>query len=77
MYIVNKSSLILPAWNSHKDSPENEILIYALLDTQSETTFVIDDTCQALIGLSSYYLQYVLKIRRLTAVRLGWYSKGV
>ena len=56
---VNKSSLILPVWISHRDNPDNELLIYALLDTQSDTTFVIDDTCQAL-GVEGLKTQLIL-----------------
>ena len=45
---ANKCSMIVPVYISHCDSPESEILIYALLDTQSDTTFVLEDTCNAL-----------------------------
>ena len=44
----SKCSMILPVYLSHRDSPEKEILIYALLDTQSETTFILQDSCSAL-----------------------------
>ncbi|XP_052071218.1 uncharacterized protein LOC127709652 [Mytilus californianus] len=46
-----KSSMIVPVYVSHSDDPENERLVYALLDTQSDTTFVLDETRRAL-GLS-------------------------
>ena len=42
------SSLVVPVWISHQDEPEREILIYALLDTQSDTTFVLDKTSDSL-----------------------------
>ena len=45
---VGKSSLILPVWVSHQDEPEREELLYALLDTQSDTTFVSDAACDLL-----------------------------
>lgn len=45
---ISKSSLIIPVWLSHLDSPEREILTYALLDTQSDTTFVLDSVCEGL-----------------------------
>ncbi|KAJ8017937.1 hypothetical protein HOLleu_44344 [Holothuria leucospilota] len=45
---ISKSSLIVPVWLSHCDSPENEILTYALLDTQSDTTFVLDEVSEEL-----------------------------
>ena len=44
----SKCSMILPLYLSHRDSPEKEILIYALLDTQSDTTFILQDSCSAL-----------------------------
>ena len=47
----SKSSAIVPVYLSHKDRPDCERLIYAMLDTQSDTTFVLEGTCQAL-GLS-------------------------
>lgn len=42
------SSMIVPVWVSHKDNPTHEILVYALLDTQSDTTFILDQTCESL-----------------------------
>ncbi|XP_063448067.1 uncharacterized protein LOC134727615 [Mytilus trossulus] len=43
-----KSSMIVPVYVSHSDDPDNERLVYALLDTQSDTTFVLDETRRAL-----------------------------
>ncbi|CAC5383572.1 unnamed protein product [Mytilus coruscus] len=43
-----KSSMIVPVYVSHSDDPENERLVYALLDTQSDTTFILDETRRAL-----------------------------
>ena len=34
------SSMIVPVWLRHRDNPEREVLVYALLDDQSDTTFV-------------------------------------
>ncbi|KAJ8038907.1 hypothetical protein HOLleu_16467 [Holothuria leucospilota] len=58
------SSLILPVYVSHKDNPSNEILIYALLDTQSDTTFVTDKVCETL-GLDGVKTQ--LRLSTMTA----------
>lgn len=44
----DKSSMGLPVYLSHRDSPEHEKLIYEMLDTQSDTTFILDDTCKSL-----------------------------
>ena len=43
-----KSSMIVPVYLSHQDRPESEVLVYALLDTQSDTTFIHDDICDEL-----------------------------
>ncbi|CAC5386010.1 unnamed protein product [Mytilus coruscus] len=43
--------MIVPVYLSHTDNQQHEILVYALLDTQSDTTFILDNTRQTL-GLS-------------------------
>ncbi|XP_038069094.1 uncharacterized protein LOC119738319 [Patiria miniata] len=55
----SKASMIVPVWISHQDSPERERLIYALLDTQSDTTFILDSTCKA-IGAEGPKVQLLL-----------------
>lgn len=35
--MVSKCSMIVPVHVSHTDDPDNERLVYALLDTQSDT----------------------------------------
>ncbi|XP_071948982.1 uncharacterized protein [Antedon mediterranea] len=45
------SSMIVPVWISNEHKPEKEHLVYALLDTQSDTTFVLEDTANQ-IGAS-------------------------
>ncbi|XP_063961087.1 uncharacterized protein LOC129282656 [Lytechinus pictus] len=42
-----KSSMIVPVWLSHPSTNESR-LVYALLDTQSDTTFILDRTKQAM-----------------------------
>ncbi|XP_033725905.1 uncharacterized protein LOC117315432 [Pecten maximus] len=42
------TSMIVPVWISTDDTPTQEILTYALLETQSDTTFILDDTAAAL-----------------------------
>lgn len=39
---------VIPVWLSHIDSPSNEVPVYALLDSQSATTFVSPSTMQKL-----------------------------
>ena len=45
------TSLTLPVWLSSKDNPDNETLVYALVDSQSDTTFV-DQTLAEQLNLS-------------------------
>ena len=42
------SSMIVPVWVYHSDDPENKNLTYALLDDQSDTTFVTQKTLNSL-----------------------------
>lgn len=43
-----RSSMVVPVYLSTKQEPSEEHLVYALLDTQSDTTFILDDTAQRL-----------------------------
>ena len=43
-----KKSSIVPMWVSHSGRPDYERLVYALLDTQSDATFILNDSCVAL-----------------------------
>ncbi|XP_071836853.1 uncharacterized protein [Apostichopus japonicus] len=45
---ITMNSLILPVYVSHVDAPQREVLVYALLDTQSDSTFITDKTCELL-----------------------------
>ena len=45
---VRMSSMIVSVWIHHKDNPESEKLVYALLDDQSDTTFITQDTLRTL-----------------------------
>ncbi|XP_077977489.1 uncharacterized protein LOC144433051 [Glandiceps talaboti] len=42
------TSMIVPVWVSSRESPSNEVLTYALLDTQSDSSFVLEDIAQSL-----------------------------
>ena len=39
-----RSTMILPVYVSHKDNAANEVLVYALLDSQSDTSFISSAT---------------------------------
>ena len=45
------NSMIVPVWLSHRGNQSNERLVYALLDDQSDTTFVRDEALRSL-GIS-------------------------
>ncbi len=45
------NSMIIPVWLHHKDNPQKEVLVYALLDDASDTTFIKSQTLRDL-GLS-------------------------
>ena len=61
----SKSSMILPVYLSLADDIENERLVYVLLDSQSDTTFILDDTCNEM-GLSGPNMQLVLSTMSAT-----------
>lgn len=42
------TSMILPVWVSARNRPSDEILVYALLDSQSDTTFIDQSVCDRL-----------------------------
>ena len=44
---TNSTSMIVPVWVSSIDSPDKEVLTYALLGTQRDSTFVLEDTAKA------------------------------
>ena len=53
------SSMILPVYLSHADQPDSEKLVYALLDSQSDTSFILDKTCDSL-GISGVEVNLLL-----------------
>ena len=42
------TSMIVPVWLSSLSKPDNEVLVYAILDTQSDATFILKETCKEL-----------------------------
>ena len=53
------SSLIVPVWLSHKEDPSHKLLVYSLLDDQSDTTFIAKETlCQ--LGVQGHQTQLLL-----------------
>ena len=52
----NKVTMILSVFISHNKVKNKEVLIYAMLDTQADDTYVTEDTCTKLgiDGVDSY-----------------------
>ncbi|XP_067027926.1 uncharacterized protein [Acropora muricata] len=46
--VCSSHSLIVPVWLHHRDNPEKRILVYALLDDQSDACFVKNEILQML-----------------------------
>ena len=36
--------MVVPVWNASKQKPNTERLVSTLLDTRSDTTFIVDET---------------------------------
>ena len=45
---TTSTSMIVPVWLSSLSKPDKEVLVYAILDTQSDATFVLKETCEEL-----------------------------
>ena len=58
------TSSVIPVYVSTMNEPENERLVYALLDTQSDTTFILRDTAESLNSKSE---PVQLKISTITS----------
>ena len=44
----SKSSMVVPVFLFHDENPDKKVLIYALLDTQSDSTFISENVCDKL-----------------------------
>ena len=57
---IAKSTMVVPVWLSHQSNP-TERMVYALLDTQSDTSFILESTKNAMglrgLRLTSFSLQ--------------------
>ncbi|KAJ8262890.1 hypothetical protein COCON_G00153470 [Conger conger] len=82
---TTNTSMIVPVWVSTKTNPSNEKLVYALLDTQSDTTF-IDQGVSEDLQADSYPVRLrlttmldkdtVLQSRRVTGLQVRSYSSA-
>ncbi|KAJ8375844.1 hypothetical protein SKAU_G00064240 [Synaphobranchus kaupii] len=46
--LSTQTSSVVPVWVSSIKQPDQEVLVYALLDTQSDTTFILEEVAQDL-----------------------------
>jgi hypothetical protein len=65
------SSMVVPVWVSSVSNPDQEHLTYALLDTMSDTTFILTETSEALYQTRGQLLENSnpvnLKLTTMTA----------
>ena len=47
-YTSRKSSMVVPVYVSHVDHPTKQVVVYAMLDTQSDTSFITERTARDL-----------------------------
>ncbi|ROI37047.1 von Willebrand factor A domain-containing protein 5A [Anabarilius grahami] len=79
------TSSILPVWVSSTKNPGQEVLVYALLDSQSDTSFILDEVAQDLdtdkntasLRLSTMYAKLtVIPCEKLLNLQVrGYHSK--
>ena len=77
--------LIVPVWLHHGDRPEQEIMVYALLDDASDTTFVKSDTLRKLglqgpevqLSLSTMLGKERISVERITGLIVRRFDKRV
>ena len=64
-----KTSAIVPVWLSH-DSTQGEKLVYAMLDTQSDTSFILSKTKEAM-GIEGIEVNLLLSTMTLSNERIA------
>ena len=56
---LRKSAMIVPVVLTHQDNPKREVITYAMLDTQSDTSFITEEMADAL-GLEGKETRLIL-----------------
>ena len=78
-----QTSSIIPVWVSSIKHPDQEVLVYALLETQSDTTFILDEVAQELnttkenvsLRLSTMSsMSTVIPCQKLTSLQVRGYN---
>ena len=82
----NMSSMISPVYVAHETSPDDKRLVYALLDSQSDTSFILEKTCDSLgvsgtevdLSLSTMYAENkIVKSKRITGLTVRGYKHSL
>ncbi len=69
-----QTAAIIPVWISSITQPAQEVLVYALLDSQSDTTFILNEVAEALDASKQ---QVKLKLSTMTSKdHSGKFSKS-
>ena len=69
-------SLIIPVWLHHETNPDHKIIVYALLDEQSDACFIKDSATEALrvdgpevqLEISTVLAQEIIESRKITGL---------
>lgn len=72
------TSMIVPVWILSTNTPEKETLVYALLDTQSSSTFVDQEVCEnAGTHLEPVKKDSIVQSNRVSGLRIrGFFSQS-
>ena len=75
--INTKSALIVPVWLHHKNNPELETQVYAVLDDQSDTCFVTNETCEKLGQLGTMHAVENINTMKINGLIISRHDKLV
>ena len=78
----SRCSTTVPVWVSHKENPTKERLVYGLLDSQSDSTFISSITCDWLgvsgpevkLKLSTMLAEDVVQCRKISGLQVRGYN---
>ena len=80
-----KSAMIVPVYLSSEEEPDKKCLVYALLDTQSDTTFILDEIAEkmnfpsqpARLKLSTMTSTSVIDCKKYSGLMIQGVNSGV
>ena len=83
---TTSTSMIVPVWLSSSSRPDKELLVYAILDTQSDATFILKEICDELgaetgptkLRLSTITSQELLvNSEKVSSLQVGGYNSDL